>query len=102
MTPILKCGLFARPIPSYDHIGTLRNILSKEMKEAKKGIGLAGWRAYRLNQGTSEDEEKEMLVTVDDWKACIVTEAPPRQGAGIYWFRYWRWGQYDGDSFLLA
>ena len=47
--------------PSYDHIEALRKVIHKEMEKAKKGIGLAAWRAYRLNQGTSEDDEKEML-----------------------------------------
>ena len=66
--------------PSYDHIGSLRQAIQEEMEDAKKGINLAAWRAYRLNQGTSEDDEKEMLVLMDDWKATLVLEAPPREG----------------------
>ena len=38
------------------------------------------WRALRLNLGTPEIAEQEMLIEVEDWKAITSDNPPPRKG----------------------
>ena len=67
--------------PMYDHIPELRQILSEEMKDAKAGgENLAMWRALRLNKGTPDTFQRELIVSAEDWRASVVRIPPPREG----------------------
>jgi phage terminase large subunit-like protein len=46
---------------------------------ARGGAALTSYRLYNLNQRVS-DENRDVLLTVDQWLACEVSELPPRQG----------------------
>lgn len=43
------------------------------------GSALATWRLYNLNQRVS-GEDRDVLLTTDQWLACEASEPPPRQG----------------------
>ena len=67
--------------PSYDHFPDLVKKLWIEAEKAKKGgNNLAMYRALRLNLGTPEIAEQEMLIAAEDWKAITSDNPPPRQG----------------------
>ena len=68
--------------PGYDYLPSLREALTREKKNAreKQGSHLAQWRSLRLNRGTSEIGEREMIIQIEDWKACEKKELPKRAG----------------------
>ena len=67
--------------PSYDHFPDLSKKLWIEAAKAKRGgNNLAMYRALRLNLGTPEIAEKEMLIEAADWKAITSGNPPPRKG----------------------
>ncbi|MCT8999120.1 terminase large subunit domain-containing protein [Chelativorans intermedius] len=43
------------------------------------GSALTAWRLYNLNQRVA-DENRDVLLTVDEWLACETDELPPREG----------------------
>jgi len=43
------------------------------------GSALTTWRLYNLNQRVS-GEDRDVLLTTDQWLSCEVSELPPRQG----------------------
>ena len=49
-------------------------------RRAGGGNALATYRALRLNKGTSEVADREVIVTVDNWQACVWVPPPPREG----------------------
>ena len=67
--------------PAVDHMPALTKALRREREQARLGGSeLARWRALRLNQGTSDAEVGEPIVTVEAWTACYVDALPPREG----------------------
>ena len=70
--------------PSWNHMPDLRKILWAEADEAKNGgDDLASFRALRLNMGTAEVTGKEMLVSLENWKA-VVTESPAAREGVVF------------------
>ncbi|WP_425152905.1 terminase large subunit domain-containing protein [Candidatus Palauibacter sp.] len=70
-----------RANPSLDHMPALRAALVRERDKAREGgSDLAMWRALRLNKGTPEVGEREVIVTVADWAGCVVSVLPAREG----------------------
>ncbi|WP_425154861.1 terminase large subunit domain-containing protein [Candidatus Palauibacter sp.] len=77
-----------RANPSLDHMPALRAALVRERDKAREfgGADLAMWRALRLNKGTPEVGECEVIVTVDNWQACVFAVPPPREGPVVIGF----------------
>ena len=71
-----------RANPAYNYLPALRSALKREKKNAKErgGNHLASWRSLRLNRGTSEIGEREMIMQIEDWKACEKQSLPKRDG----------------------
>ena len=55
-------------------------IMREKEKALAGGAHLAMWRAFRLNQGTSEMGEHKVIVSVDNWQGCVFNTLPPREG----------------------
>ncbi len=67
--------------PALAHMPVLKDVLAREMEKARAGGPyLAAWRALRLNKGTPDTGEREVIVTVENWEACTVKVPPLRQG----------------------
>ena len=67
--------------PAIDHMPALKPSLMREREKAREGgSDLAMWRALRLNAGTAEVGEREVIVSVDNWVGCVVSVPPPREG----------------------
>lgn len=49
---------------------------------SRGGAALTAFRLYNRNERVS-DENRSVLLTVDQWLACEVSELPPREGACI-------------------
>ena len=71
-----------RANPSYDYMPELRARIESARNNALKRGGnyLKQYKAMRLNMGTPLVLETEQIVTMENWRACIVPIAPPRQG----------------------
>lgn len=70
--------------PSVDHFKPLSDTIRAEIATVKKsGVGLATFKALRLNLGTNPNEEQEMLLSPDAWKQHVdvaPAELPDRVG----------------------
>ena len=67
--------------PALSYMPELRVALHREREKAKAGgPALAMWRALRLNKGTPEISEREVIVSVENWQACVFKVLPPREG----------------------
>ena len=67
--------------PAMKHMPWLREELKRSRDKAKTNDrDLNAWRALYLNKGTPEVGESEKIVSVDNWKACVFEELPPRAG----------------------
>ena len=67
--------------PAVNHMPALKPALMREREKAREGgSALRMWRALRLNKGTPEVGEREVIVSVDNWAACVVSVLPPREG----------------------
>lgn len=61
-----------RANPSYRYLEALRDAIAVEKREAMQGgEDLFNWRALRLNKGTPEVGERERIVSVENWAACV-------------------------------
>ena len=68
--------------PGVDHgIGSSLAWLEQTAQRAiaRGGSSLSSFRLYNRNERIS-GETRDLLVTVDEWMACEVTELPPREG----------------------
>lgn len=71
--------------PGAEHgIGASVDWLQAQAKRAiaRGGSALSSFRLYNLNQRVSDDHSN-VLITLDDWQECEVSELPPREGAAI-------------------
>lgn len=71
--------------PGADHgIGSSPDWLKAQAQRAIKrgGSTLTNFRLYNRNERVSS-EHRSVLLTVDDWLNCEVSELPPREGAAI-------------------
>ena len=67
--------------PMFDHMPVLKAEIEREKVKAKRGGDeLAMWRALRLNKGTSEVDTDEVIISLDNWQACVFNSPPPREG----------------------
>ena len=67
--------------PAVNHMPALKaELMSQREKARRGGSRYAMWRALRLNMGTPESTEREVIVTVDNWQACVFAVPPPREG----------------------
>ena len=67
--------------PALGFMPELRAALHREREKAREGgSNLAMWRSLRLNKGTPEVGEREVIVSVDNWQACVFQPPPPREG----------------------
>ena len=59
--------------PSYDHLAPLRvEIANKALDAEEDEEDLASFKAYQLNLGVEELVTREALISIQDWRACIV------------------------------
>ena len=71
--------------PGAEHgIGSSIEWLQSQARRAIKrgGSTLTSFRLYNRNERVS-GEARDVLLTVDEWQACEVTELPPRNGACV-------------------
>ena len=67
--------------PTWDFFPVLREEVLLEREQAREGgRALARYRALRLNAGTREVDEDEVLVSAENWAACVVPVLPVRAG----------------------
>ena len=67
--------------PSYDHMPDLAKVIKSDAKRASQGgPELSKFRALRLNMGTPEITDKEMLVEIHDWEAIETNSLPEKKG----------------------
>ena len=67
--------------PGMGYMPELKEALLREREKAREGgAALAMWKAFRLNQGTPEVGAREVIVSVDNWQACVFQPPPPRAG----------------------
>ena len=67
--------------PALPHMPHLAKEIRRERDKARiGGPALAMYKALRLNKGTPEIAEREAIVTVDNWAACVCSVPPPREG----------------------
>ena len=67
--------------PSYDYKPELREAIRIHMERAMvDDRRLRTFRAMRLNKGTPMEYDREPIVAVKDWDACIVSEPAAREG----------------------
>ena len=68
--------------PGFNYLPALRAELLEERDEARAhgGDKLAQWLALRLNMGTSEVADRQMICEHADWSACQVDDLPDRLG----------------------
>ena len=58
--------------PSYDHLETLRVDIEAQIDGVKNGsITIYAYRAFHLNTGTPETEDRERLIDAEDWDRII-------------------------------
>lgn len=62
-------------------VGSSLEWLQQQARRAveRGGSALTSWRLYNLNQRVS-GEDRDVLLTTDQWLSCEVSELPPRQG----------------------
>lgn len=71
--------------PGADHgIGTSLVRLEADAKRAiaRGGSSLTSFRLYNRNERVS-GETRDLLVTLDEWLSCEVSELPPREGSVV-------------------
>ena len=71
--------------PGSEHgIGSPLEWLEQSAKRAiaRGGSSLSSFRLYNRNERIS-GETRDLLVTVDEWMACEVTQLPPREGSVV-------------------
>ena len=67
--------------PSLAFMPDLLDVMREEAEEAKRDPGLrAAFRSLRLNGGTSDVANRDMLVDPEAWAELLVREPPPREG----------------------
>ena len=67
--------------PSLKYFPTLLKRITEEAKYARLDPGLlASFKALRLNMGTSDVADRDMLCTPEAWEACLQLDIPPRGG----------------------
>ena len=67
--------------PAWDYFPDLRETVLMEREQARGGgRALARYRALRLNAGTREIADMEMLVSPENWDACTTSDLPPKAG----------------------
>ncbi len=62
---------------------TLAKVIEREKNLARiGGPDLDCWRTYRLNRGTPVLGDREKIVSLDDWNACVYErrDLPKRPG----------------------
>ena len=70
-----------RANPSYDYMPDLVEAIGLHADRARDGGSeLSSWRALRLNKGTPEVEDAEVLVALENWDAITSHDASPRAG----------------------
>ena len=73
-----------RANPSYDHLPSLQAQLAEEAVDARRDPdALASWRAYRLNQGTS-DVARSVLLDAAAWQRASALPEPETTPRGGY------------------
>ena len=71
--------------PSMDHLPDLRKSIKRESLVAKKDFNaLLAFRAYRLNQGTDEENADNHLIAAESWREVEVDGIADR-GDGLIW-----------------
>ena len=71
--------------PGAEHgVGASVEWLAAQARRAidRGGSALTSWRLYNLNQRVS-GEDRDVLLTTDQWLACEVSDLPPRAGPVI-------------------
>ena len=67
--------------PSYDYWPDLRTAIDEEADEASDGgPPLAMFRALRLNLGTPEVADRELIIRIEDWRAITTIDPAAREG----------------------
>ena len=69
--------------PALKRMPALAEAIEREKHLAMRGgPALHRWRAYRLNRGTPEVGDREKIVTLDEWNACVYEprDLPPATG----------------------
>lgn len=67
--------------PAWDFFPDLREIGIMQREQARDGgRALHLYRALRLNAGTREVDDNELLVSPENWGASVVSVLPPRGG----------------------
>ena len=69
--------------PALRRMPALAEAIEREKHLAKRGgPDLHRWRAYRLNRGTPEVGDREKIVTLEEWNACVyeTRDLPPTTG----------------------
>ncbi len=69
--------------PALRRMPALAEAIEREKNLAKRGgPDLHRWRAYRLNRGTPEGGDREKIVTLEEWNACVYEQRdlPPATG----------------------
>ena len=76
---------WARANPSLLHLPDLREVIRNEAKDAESDPGLkASFLALRLNGGTSEVDNQDMLIDPGLWKELLSQPDAPREGRRIW------------------
>ena len=82
--PDFAAATISKANPSLSHMPDLRATLKLEAKEARiGGYALSQWRALRLNMGTPEVGDREMLISLENWTA-VVTADPAAKSDGVF------------------
>lgn len=79
----LESLLLANPGSTYG-IGSTPEWLAAEARRAiaRGGSSLTSFRLYNRNERVS-GEARDLLITMDEWRACEVNELPPREGSVV-------------------
>ena len=71
--------------PSLLHMPDLRRAIQAEAEQAQHDPALlASFRALRLNLGTSETADRDMLISVELWRELLHQPDAPREGRKIW------------------
>ncbi len=67
--------------PALPHMPHLAEEIRREREKAREGgPSLTMYTALRLNAGTPEVGVREVIVSVNNWAACVFSVPPPREG----------------------
>ena len=82
--PDFARATIAKANPSLAHMPDLKATLKLEAKDARiGGHALSQWRALRLNMGTPEVSDREMLISLENW-ASVVKPSPADRSDGVF------------------